>query len=305
MASVYDPAYPDSVQVFCILTGTNSLHDLSEHVVSPIHGEYGMAGSDYLDLVAVPGLAEFHLNNLDGRYLFGTSDTLAGWKKGIRFYVVVNYFGIPTYVFSAFLDDTEVDEPIYGLPTVKVTLSDWMQKASNFKLRKMQVLTDSKIGVGVDAIVDTMPVPPADTSYDDGTDTFPTLFDGTKAGDVAITEFQRLALSEFAPIYLRMKKRGTVGEQLRAESRGTRTSSLAYARLPDNYTFLGDEWGGLICADQGLSPLLIDTVSSAGTLEALSADIDSGDNILNEIACRAYPSGLLDKFCTELIQACC
>lgn len=286
MTSIVDAVYPSSTGVRALLTGTSTYYDLSSDVVSTIHGEYGFNDNSYTTLVASPGSLSFTVKNLNGIYLFGTGDILSGWQKGIRITCFVTYNGMETFQFSGFLSDVEPSEPLYGVPTARITVTDWMQKASTFPLRKMQMLTNAKIGDGVNALVSMMPIPPTAVRVDSGLDTMPTVFDATQISTVAITEFQRLALSEFAPIYLRMLKTG--GEELRAEGRGTRTSLLSYAVIPDEYDFLGTEALDYICTEDG-RPLLINVLSSVSALPYMKVDVESGENVLNDISSKAYP----------------
>ncbi len=288
--SVVDPIYPDGVAIKAILTGTSSYYDITSDVIGTIHGEYGFNDTTYTSLVAPPGSLTFTVKNLNSLYLIGLADTLSGWQKGIRVACSVTLDGIETFQWSGFLSDVEPTEPLFGVPTARVTLVDWMQKASNFPLRAMQMLTNAKIGDGVLAITDRMPVPPMSVDADAGLDTMPTLFDTTELNTVAITEFQRLALSEYAPIYLRMDKNG--GEILRVESRGTRTSLLTYPNIPDQDEFLGTEviqgldW---ITTEDG-SPLLIKTISQiTAQLPYMKADVETAKNVLNDLSCKVYP----------------
>lgn len=285
--SIVDAVYPDTIYLEAILTGTSSFYDFSGDLISSIHGEYGFNDTSYTDRVARPGFIEFTLKDINHQYLLGQGSTLTGWQKGIRIQCSVTYLSKKS-VFSGYLKDCVLSEPIYGLPTVRVTVSDWMDKASNFPLEKMTVLTDSRIGDGISTLINKMPVKPSLVQYAIG-DVLPTIFDATQVNTMPITEFQRLALSEFGYIYLRMLHDG--GEMLVVESRSTRSSSLTYAKITEEPTYLLTDPNGFILLQENGIPILLDNSQGIDTVTQayMKVDVESGNNVLNKIGDKVYP----------------
>jgi hypothetical protein len=261
-------------------------YDLSGDIISNIHGEYGFMDTDYLSRVAVPGTLEFTLKDPDHKYTFGLATTLPGWKKGVRINASVVHAGVRLVQFSGFLYDIEPSEIIFSLPTVKVRVTDWMMHVSNFPLDKLQMLTNARIEDGVASILTKLHIQPAKTSFGQGADVLPTIFDATLSNTSAMTEFQRLALSEFGYIYIRMNRDG--GETLVVEGRGERTFRKARARFPAALDTL------LLANDDTFVLANGDTFGVASTKEVplLSwerIEETSGTNILNRISALAYP----------------
>ena len=285
--SVLEPVYPETIHLEAVLTGTSSFYDFSGDLISSIHGEYGFRDTSYTDRVAAPGYIEFTLKDSDQKYLFGQGTTLAGWQKGIRIQCSVTYVSKKS-VFAGYLKSAVPSEPIYGVPTTRVTVTDWMDKASNFPLEKMAVLNDSRIGDGVAYIVSKMPFQPAATDYQLGVDSMPTLFDATQVNTMPITEFQRLALSEFGYIYLRMPNSG--GEKLVVESRGTRSSTLHYPSVSTEPVFILTEPNEFILLSENGIPILAEGLETFDVAPAyMKVDIDTGENVLNKVSARVYP----------------
>ena len=188
---------------------------------------HGIQGSGPGDHVASTGTARFSLDNSTqnsaatlGYYSLYHASKRSGWALGIGCRIRLQDPNTGT-IYTRFVGRIDAIDPEPGTKgprTVAVTATDWMDEAARWNLtpdigeqigqRADEILTD---------IVAQMPRQPTSTSFDVGTEAYSYALDTSQvAGQPALSEFAKLAASEFGFIY--QKGDGT----LRFEGRHSR-----------------------------------------------------------------------------------
>jgi hypothetical protein len=259
----------------------------------------GIMGSSALDRVGDAGQLTFYLRNdasnsagIAGYYSPNHANSMPGWTTGLKIRHVFTFDGVTKVKFYGKIasDGITPDSGIYGRRRTKVVAEDWMAMASDHELNLLELQENYTIDQAVSLIVANMPVVPLSTSYAVGSSTFPTVFDATRTGTRAISEFQKLALSEFGYIYI---KRGLDGETLIVESRDTRSNvSNTVTPIP------ADESSVSINEDDSYLLNEDDTSSVLDESQALEFDNENipqevitsyGKNLANKIIATSYP----------------
>ena len=257
-----------------------------------ISASWGIRSNKPTDLMADTGRMSFVLNNQTGKYSPGHASALTGWKKGVKVKLVTTFSGVPRVRWYGTVDEISIDAGTVGNRKVRVTALDWLDYASNYPLNNPAVGIDQKANQAVATIVAAMPIQPLATSYSTGTNTFPTVFNQATNKTRAYSEFTKLAISEFAPIYL--KKDRTYGETLVVEASNTRTSAtVKTVNTPvEDAGFLLTETGDyLLLEDGGKIKLNAYTTENVEIDNAFIAmDVSYGNNIINQITTSAYPT---------------
>jgi hypothetical protein len=205
--------------------------DISDDLASEaIVVKHGIAGASPADRVAGSGTASFFLKNDTtnsghrlGYYSLHHVNKRSGWALniGCRIRLLDPATNAWRTRFIGKVDAIAVQPWQYGQRRVEVTAVDWMDEAARWALvpevgeqlnkRADQILTN---------ILAQMPTQPTSTSFDEGRETYPYALDtSSSAKQPALSEFHKLAASEFGYIYL--KANGT----LRFEGRHTRILS--------------------------------------------------------------------------------
>lgn len=289
----------DSIALEIYLNG--SWVDIWEDVLHnpPPASQTGVMGNSPLDRVGDPGFLSFYLRNdagnsagLAGYYSPGHTNALSGWTTGLKVRWKFTYDGVPKVKFYGKIspDGITPDSGVYMKRRVKVVCEDWMGLAADHELNLLDFQEDLKINEAVALIVANMPVAPLSTDYAVGESTFPTVFDATRTGTRAISEFQKLALSEFGYVYI---KRDTDGETLVVESRNTRSnvpntsipiaSSDATISENEDETVVLNEDDSISILDESVT-LSLDNINIP---EAVRTSY--GRNLANKIIATSYP----------------
>ena len=281
-----------TIRVYANLTGTWA--NISSYVVSDIMGSYGMFENTPTAKTAPEGSATFDLNNEDDLFMPGLATSLPGWGKRTEVLFEVEFDG----KFKRLLwvvDNITGDILDWGDKRVKVRVVDWMTYAAKNPLVLQAILTNKTISEAVQAIISAMPIPPKNTEYATGVDTFPTVFDNLGAKARALTEFQKLSLSEFAYIYL--KKDGVYGETLVVEDRHSRLNTTEPLQIPvspeRSGALLSDNNGFVILQENGV-PILLNKIDTPSFDNATYADakVTPDELLLNDISISAFPKRL-------------
>jgi hypothetical protein len=121
----------------------------------------------------------------------------------VRFYVV--YDGIYKGLFYGKVDSDgiEVTTGIYSTRDVKVKCSNWMKEAENQTVDLLSYQTSQTADSAIRSIINNLPRAPLAVSLQTGTRTFDTVFDVTSEKTKAISEINKLTMSEFGLTYLR------------------------------------------------------------------------------------------------------
>lgn len=263
--------------------------DVSEYVVGEVEGEYGLPGESPIDRVATTGYIKFALNNVSNIFTPGLTESLGDFGKGTKVKMTCFYGGESWIKFYGSIEGIDIDSKDYGERRVLVSCIDWMNNANTYPLKQTDIVLNATADVGVETIVDLMPTPPLGTLYTTGIDTFPTIFDTTKPNAKAVTEFQKLAMSELCYIYLRRKR--YTGEQLVVESRNTRNTSVLEL-LPTTSSsggFALQMQGGFEKLMNGSFMKLHQKISYAFDNNMKDLSVVNGEYVLNDITVKVYP----------------
>lgn len=282
--------YPDSVRIEIYVS---TWVDISSYVVNDIVGECRIRGIEPTDRVASTGSLKLTLNNTSGIFTPGIVGSLAGWKKGIPLKLTVTYGAEPVVKFYGHISDIEIDSESWGERHVEVTILDWLDYAATYPLTLNSVSYNQKINEAVTTLVSAIPIKPQKTTYSTGIDTFPTVFDTSKSNTRALSEFQKLALSEWGYIYLRRDR--IYGENLVVESRHDRKSTDTATPIPIS-TFLSGrlkkEDGTYLLLETGDNILLDEAQVVNFDNKATEFKLSYGDNLKNYITVTSYPRRL-------------
>jgi hypothetical protein len=287
-ATVY---YPDYVKIYAYLN--NVWVDITDdHVgesVTTASANWGISGTSPTDLVATTGTLNFALLNRTGKYLPGLSTALSGWGKGTKVKLVVTYLGIDYIRFYGIVYNIVPSSTPDELENVIVTVYDWMTYASNYPLTTPQIELDKRADEAISTIVSDMPIQPLDYEYDTGAYTFPSAFDTITSKTKAITEFQKLALSEYGRIYVR--KSQSNGEKLIFEGNHYRNGLQGLSIYPKPIDECGNilDENGYYITDESGNYILNDETSTMYLSNPISVSIKHGDNLINRIALTTYP----------------
>jgi hypothetical protein len=185
--------------------------DVSEDVVSEVKAAWGIHGSTPTDRCADPGTMAFDLDNS-----VGNSGGIAGW------YAPGGPFSRPGFVIGAPVR-LVLTHPLYGEkvkwvgtlqdvkltpgvenPRASITCVDWMDEAAKAKMSGVAVQTDIQSNVLFPFLVDLIArQPPGGIRIGTGSDVYPYALDNVQdESSVVITEFQKLAMSEYGQIYV-------------------------------------------------------------------------------------------------------
>lgn len=182
---------------------------------APRFSGIGIMATSISDRVGDAGKFEFTLDNSTGNsggvlgyYTPGHPDVRSGWTHGLRVRVTFVYDGYSKVMDDFYIDfdGIEVIPGKYGKREVNVTASNWMKSAADHRLNLLQRKTNYNIFNSVQDIIDNAdrkPVAMKWWGHGSGGVTFPTVFDTTESDTQAISEFQKLAVSELGYIYER------------------------------------------------------------------------------------------------------
>ena len=277
--------------------------DVTDDVVTTpiIRSSYGMRDNSVLTRVAGTGTMSLSLDNskansagLAGYYSPGHTNCRDGFAAGIGVRLSVTYDGVtvPRWEGRIAKDGIKVDTGRYKQRRTTVTAVDWMNQASTKKLPLPAYTTNKKINEVVDLILAMMPVQPENTSFDTGVDTFVSVFDTVRDKTTALSEFSKLALSEWGYIYFRHA--ASQANTLKVEGRESRPDNFySSAKLPVpgvDSVYIGDE-DGFILGDEDGNPILADDYFVADFFNntMVSANHSYGKNTANVITITSYP----------------
>lgn len=291
-----------SIKVEAYLSG--SWVDLTNDVIHPISGFYGIGGTSFTDRLADVGTLRFQLNNsasnnggVVGYYSPEHDDALSGWGAGVPIRLEYKFDGYTRYHrYYIDPDGIQIDAGTLGSRRVTVTCSDWMRYASKHKINLMTSVSSKRMDEAITLILTNMEQQaPINTTLFAGASTFPTVFDISSTETTALGEFQRLVMSEFSRILLR--RDGSDGETLVSNTRGsdnivgipTYSTDEGFLLLCDNSSFF------LLCDDASymvLNNTAVPTFSNADYDVLRPPVITYGKNLCNRCIVKTYPRKL-------------
>jgi hypothetical protein len=282
--------------------------NITASVIGRIFASWGIPRNGPISFLAATGTMHFTLKNGDGIYSpNGASPISADWKKGCPVRIVFSYDGL-TRAWYGRIDDFEFDAS--GPRTrgkVTVTAVDWMDKAAKFPLDYPDITLEQRADEVAQDIIDLMPIPPLETEFAEGINTFPVAFDTVTDFTRAMTEFNKLTLSELAHMYVRHG--GALGEKLVLENAETRLTAT-----PKTIPVLSTDSGFLLLETGGTDNLLLESgddllLDEAQDFEsdnsAMSYETSVGDHVINDVLFRYIPktytlaTGLIFPYVSE------
>lgn len=180
--------------------------DVSEDVVSTVKASWGIRGGGPHDRVAAPGTMTFDMDNsvmnsggARGYYSPDHASARAGFGMGTPVRLVI----ADTPLWVGTLD---MIEPRPGVrdPRTAVQCGDWFESAARAKVADLPVQVNVQSDVLFQTLVDIVePPPPGGTRIGGGADIYPYVLDSSPSeSSRVLSEFQKLALSEYAQVYV-------------------------------------------------------------------------------------------------------
>lgn len=172
----------------------------------------GFMSNAFTDVVADAATLTFSLKNgtnssggVIGYYTPQGRNMRTGWGVGIPVRLSFTYDGYTIYKFYGYIDNDgiEVETGRYGNRTVKVKASNWLKWASDQSVNLIQRQTNVRIDQAVTSVIENCTRKPLAVKYYQGQLTFPTVFDNMSPDTKALTELQKLAISELGRVFIR------------------------------------------------------------------------------------------------------
>ncbi|MEP0806257.1 MAG: hypothetical protein HRF47_12250 [Chloroflexota bacterium] len=235
------PTYLDSVSVQLYLNG--GWVDISQYVVEDINADWGILNNSPTDRIGYVGGMTIKLNNNSGIFTPNTVNTLNGWKIGVKVRLVLTFGGESYVRFKGRVKRIGLSYKVNEITIVPVHVVDWFDEAINTKIFLQQIESNVNTADAVITLLNLTPTPPDNTDIDDGEDILKAVFTTADTKSTVYSELSKLALSEFAFIYL--KKDKIHGETLRVEKRQSRiaknvSTSLVFNNMYEMETDFGE-----------------------------------------------------------------
>lgn len=270
-------------------------------VADIVRCEKGIMENGPTDRVARTGRLQYSLDNstnnsagLAGYYSPGHANARSGFATGIPVRIRFTYDGLTrTKFYGRIAKDGIQPEPgPLGTRRTKVTALDWMNQASTHEIQLPAYTTNKRIDEVAPLIVANMPRSPLSTSYQTGADTFTSVFDTVREKTTAMSEFNKLAMSEWGYIYV--TQNDDSDEVLVVEGRNSRsTLGTAYTQVPlakADSGFLIQENGDYLLQENDGKLILNEAQDSDFYNDTASnPEISYGKHLANYITMTTYP----------------
>ena len=224
--------------------------DVTRDVVKaePVHATRGIQGSGVKDLVALPGMFSFVLDNSQansgaklGYYSPGHANCRAGFGKGTRVRLKLVHSGASYYWWHGRI---RTIEPMAGQFRERMTFvqaADYMQILSDFQLDKLAIQEDKRFDQLIDTAVDAVSTAPMATSYAVDPSTSEIAFHLEQDERTYImTVLQKICQSTGGMLFV--KGDATGGETLTYESRHTRALRALAGTLNNTMSDMKLRW---------------------------------------------------------------
>lgn len=264
---------------------------LTNDVIGSQTVQYGILSNGQTDRVASTGILTFSLRNdsgciggVQGYYVPSLPGSKLGWRKGLQVRLTINHQGNNVRKFYGHITHINLEDT--G-KRVDVTVADWMDYAAKHPIELPTLQYDKRINDVVWSIVANMPIKPLHAKYENGSDVFSTAFDTVKSNTKAVSEFSKLANSEWGWIYV--TRDYDDAETLVVESRHTRTYNTIAHSVPVFDGYLLVEGASYLITEDGSKLILQSPVEAMIDNTMIKSDVSYGDNLLNQVTTRAYP----------------
>jgi hypothetical protein len=161
--------------------------DISDDVIwNNVRASWGITGTTPLDRTPDTGMLQFTLDNASGEYTSGGPSVTAGWQKGIQIKCVMTYDGDENIRFFGTLDSVEYEIIAPTLVLAHCTVVDWINYVGEHPILTPALQLDQTAERGIDLIIASMPVQPAEVVLETGVSSLPSIFDIARARTTAI-----------------------------------------------------------------------------------------------------------------------
>ena len=267
----------------------------------------GIMGNGFADRVGDAGTCEFSLDNSASNsaatlgYYTPTSVTSpTKVVPGCPVRVSFTYDGYKRYKFYGTIDNdgVVVETGKYRGRSVKIRASNWFAIAARTKLDLMDYQTNLRADQGIQNVLDKMTVKPQKWTMEQGANTYPTVFDITRASTMAMGEINKLTISGLDFCFIRGND--STGEELVYMPRTT-WGAKSLASYPDKNSNFTDailnetggtddillETGDRLLLEHPLSPDFKGTAAYNDNMTDLQ--VQYGANMTNRYRFVTYP----------------
>jgi len=280
--------YPE---IFFEIKIGSTWEDISADVIQDSTCFYGISGNSPTDRVSDVGSLEFVLRNdsgclggVENYYTPLSAYTKTGWQKGVPVRLKITYLLDSVVKFYGHISEIKVN-PVSK--TVNVTALDYMDYLTNYPLNLTTIATNKEISGIVQTILSGMTIQPQATSYATGTDTYSVAFDTVNENTRAISEMNKVALSELGYVYI--KRDSTYGETLVVEGRHSRNYTSTLSQLPRYDEYLLNQDGTNLLWEDSTKILLNTYENNSFSSDMVSIGLTYGRNIFNKVTVKSYP----------------
>lgn len=308
--------YPTSIHFYAQVDKENNYWvDLIQDINSPISADYGISGNKINNLVASSGQCSFSLKNdagnqwgKEGAYSPDNVNSLQGWKRGIKIQVVIQYddSGLNRNedfycVWGGYVYDITPSTGSNNQKIVKVKCLDWMNFAATHPIQSPEIIYEKEVSQVVEAIVAEMPMQPSQVDYHAGYITYPTCFDMVRTNTKALSEFQKVATSELANIFIRPPSRYELSDNpaateiltvLGRTSRQANDTNYIPDLLSNSYYIVAEE-GDYFTSESEDNPSFYWKTNEITPLNFInnmkSLDVEYGGTLVNSVTIKVYP----------------
>ena len=264
-----------------------------------VRGNSGFIGNAPRDRVARTGRMTFSLDNstnnsagLSGYYSPGHENVREGFATGIPVRYRPSYDSYTKTKFYGRIpkDGIKVDPGVRGRRRTKITVLDYMNQLATHEVKLIAYTTNKRSDEIMPLITGNMPLEPLATDYDIGVETFVSVFDTVGERTSALSEVNKIALSEWGYCYLTHDSDND--EILRFENQNARDEG-ELAGIPDasvDAGFLLMESGDYILQEND-DKIIVEVAESVDFFidTAVNPDISYGKNLANYITITSYP----------------
>lgn len=266
--------------------------DISAYVTSDINYQGGFFNNDPTAYTAGSGMLTFDLNNKTKLFTVYGGDsvrglsTLTGWNRGSKIRVRVVYLNFNQIVWAGFIQDIKSDDMTWGEQKAHVTCMDWIDIASNYSMKRSDILLNKNLGDGIASIVNRVALTPEGFISGTYTSTFPAIFDNVRSRTKAISEIDKLARSENGYVYI--TKDGYVVAEGFTARKGT--DSLTQVPAVSDEAIMYDSNTALMFDSNTV--LLADAGSNSAKLTSVAEKLQltMSDEYWNQGVIRGYPT---------------
>ena len=246
----------------------------------------GIMGNGFADRVGEPGTCEFSLDNsaansagTQGYYNPTSLNSPTKPVPGCPVRVSFTWDGYKRYKFYGLIDNDGliIETGKYRGRSVKIKASNWFAIASRTKLDLMDYQTNLRADQGIQNVLDKMYILPNRYALEKGPNTYPTVFDITRASTMAAGEVNKLTISGLDFAFIRGGEAS--GEELVYMSRST-WKSKTLATYPDKNSNFTDS---ILNETGGTDDILLETGDRLLLEHAISPDfnVSNNDNMID------------------------